>query len=169
MAAACRSCLRELLGRIASVRTEAHSHGAAITQLARLPRAPATQRRSLRTSAERLEKKSSVIPQSVKDAGSKLLRSTAQPYQINRATEDIYKACAKEATYTISEADKKNGTVPKTEEGEEIGIGKGSWHKGMFVVGAAWELTVDGRLANAFTLHLQQTSASCPHSAPGPT
>jgi cytochrome b pre-mRNA-processing protein 3 len=127
--AACRSCQRELLGRITSVRPDAYN-SVVVSSLVRLPRATtATQRRTLRTSASQREKPS-VIPQSVKDAGSKLLRSTAQPYQINRATEDIYKACAKEATYTISEADKKNGTVPKTEEGEEIGIAKGSWHKG---------------------------------------
>ncbi len=46
------------------------------------------------------------------------------------ATERIAKACSEQAAYTISEEDRKNGTVQTTEDGEEIGVGGGMWHDG---------------------------------------
>ncbi|ORY69702.1 ubiquinol-cytochrome C chaperone-domain-containing protein [Pseudomassariella vexata] len=68
------------------------------------------------------------VPQSVKDLAGKALQSTAQPYLVLRTTETVYKACASEAAYTIAETDKRNGTVQKTDEGEEIGKGDTMWH-----------------------------------------
>jgi cytochrome b pre-mRNA-processing protein 3 len=70
------------------------------------------------------------IPKSVKDNLSQLVQRTAAPYQVHQATEIIYKTCARQATYTISQTDRRNGTVAKTEEGEEIGEGSTMWHEG---------------------------------------
>jgi hypothetical protein len=53
-------------------------------------------------------------------------------YYIYRVTEDLYKACAAQADYTIDAADRKAGTLQTTEDGEEIGTSKiETWHKGM--------------------------------------
>ncbi|KAK7754226.1 Serine carboxypeptidase 3 [Diatrype stigma] len=52
----------------------------------------------------------------------------AEPYRILHATEAIYKACAKDAGYRIDPAHIKAGTIPKTPEGEHIGVGEGTWH-----------------------------------------
>ncbi|KAH8199652.1 hypothetical protein TruAng_006182 [Truncatella angustata] len=79
------------------------------------------QRRGFRTSAQRQQSW-------LKNLGSLIGRSVAEPYQVHAATETIYKAAAAEAAYTISETDKRNGTVKKTEEGEEIGTGSTTWH-----------------------------------------
>jgi hypothetical protein len=52
-------------------------------------------------------------------------------YATYRCMERIAKACASQANYTIDDADRKNGTVAMTAEGEEIGrsiaISEG-WH-----------------------------------------
>lgn len=65
----------------------------------------------------------------LKDAIGGAMRRTTQPYQIFGATESIYKACAEPAAYTISKEDRRNGTVPTLESGEEIGVGGGIWHE----------------------------------------
>lgn len=67
----------------------------------------------------------------LKDAIGGAMRKTTQPYQIFGATESIYKACAGPAAYTISKEDRRNGTIPTLESGEEIGVGSGMWHEGM--------------------------------------
>lgn len=54
-------------------------------------------------------------------------------YVIYGATEKLYKACSKPTTYTISEQLRKEGKVPTTEDGEEIGVGGGIWHDRTFV------------------------------------
>ncbi|KAI1464961.1 ubiquinol-cytochrome C chaperone-domain-containing protein [Daldinia caldariorum] len=60
---------------------------------------------------------------------AKIFQRTTEPYRIVNATENIYKACAREAEYTIPEKDRKAGTIPKTAEGEDIGEGKTMWHQ----------------------------------------
>lgn len=57
-----------------------------------------------------------------------------QPYAIFGATDNIYKACSAPAAYKISDELRKKEEVPTTEEGEEIGVGGGVWHEGMFSV-----------------------------------
>ncbi|KAK8048636.1 hypothetical protein PG994_010366 [Apiospora phragmitis] len=69
-----------------------------------------------------------MVPDFIKNAAGYILQSSTQPYQVHAATEVIYKTCASQATYTISEEDKRNGTVQKTEDGVEIGVGKTMWH-----------------------------------------
>lgn len=134
---ACKSCSRNL-SQLSS--RQALAFGAAEPQakaIARQLSRPIASR--LQLQQQRQQRRSfgttpryqkSWIPESVKENVSKLVRMTAEPYQVHHATEVIYKTCARQATYTISETDKRNGTVAKTEEGEEIGSGSTMWHKG---------------------------------------
>ena len=55
----------------------------------------------------------------------------AEPYRVIHATDAIYKACSKEASYRIDPVAIKADTIPKTEDGEHIGVGGGIWHDGM--------------------------------------
>ncbi|KAH8673567.1 ubiquinol-cytochrome C chaperone-domain-containing protein [Xylariales sp. PMI_506] len=134
---ACRSCPRQLLqlSRQTQPLFDTQSTATAATivrhsihrQVSATTLAPQNQqqRRGLRTTPARPK---SWIPESVRNLGGQLLRSTAEPYQVLHATESIYKTCAKAADYKISETDKRNGTVPKTPEGEELGVGETTWH-----------------------------------------
>ena len=49
------------------------------------------------------------------------------------ACEKLMKECARQAEYTVPQMREKKGTeVPKTEKGEELGIGNGWWYDGRF-------------------------------------
>lgn len=141
---ACRSCRRDLLRQLSSAPqrlsaaapTEAefaaiarHSSRAAV------PIRQQQQRRGLQTTARvqssPAPEKKSLIPESIKTLGGLLVKSTSQPYVVHRATETMYKACAAQANYTISEKDKRDGTVKTAEDGEQIGTGDSTWHNGM--------------------------------------
>jgi hypothetical protein len=54
-------------------------------------------------------------------------------YYVFGATERIYKTCGAQADYRITEADRKEGKIRETEEGEEIGMGGGMWHDGEYI------------------------------------
>ncbi|KAK6216168.1 p-nitrophenyl phosphatase [Pestalotiopsis sp. IQ-011] len=139
---ACRSCRRALLRDLSSRPSLANAFGADIqyTAARQLSRQIITtaapqqqpqqqqQRRGFRSTAPALEEKKSWIPESVRNLGGMIIRSTSEPYMVHAATESVYKTCAAEAAYTISEEDKRNGTVKTTEEGEEIGTGSTTWH-----------------------------------------
>lgn len=45
-------------------------------------------------------------------------------------TDLMYKEVAQYADYTIPQAREKDGEIPKTEDGEDLGIGGGWWHDG---------------------------------------
>ncbi|KAI0128939.1 ubiquinol-cytochrome C chaperone-domain-containing protein [Xylariales sp. AK1849] len=87
---------------------------------------PQQQRRSFRTTSQCQK---SWMPEPVRKLAAALLQSTAEPYQVHAATETIYKSCARQAAYTISETDKRNGTVKMAEDGVEMGTGDTMWHK----------------------------------------
>lgn len=127
---ACRSCRRNILRDLSLGQTLITSQSVAKSAVVarRLSRqtveaTPQQQRRGFRSTTHNQESL-------LKRLGSQLIASTSQPYQVHGATETIYKSCAAEAAYTISEADKRDGTVKKTEEGEEIGTGSTTWHTG---------------------------------------
>ena len=58
-------------------------------------------------------------------------RSARSSYFIYGASERLFKECARQADYTISQADRTADRIQKTDEGEEIGVGGGMWHDGM--------------------------------------
>lgn len=62
-------------------------------------------------------------------AFKKLTGSTTETYSAYGATEILYKECARQADYTIPQA-QSGEEMPKTEDGVDVGIGEGWWHTG---------------------------------------
>jgi cytochrome b pre-mRNA-processing protein 3 len=124
---ACKSCRRQLsfLSRQTNAIVEAQN--AILAQRSSYRVAPSSaQKRSFRN----IPRQQAPILKSIRDGIGKAVARQAEPYRVVHATESIYKACAKEAVYSISPAHKKAGTIPKTAEGEDIGEGDTMWHKG---------------------------------------
>ena len=74
------------------------------------------------------------LPLGVKAAAG-LKRATGnatETYTAYGATEVLYKECARQAQYSIPQATSETDEVPKTEDGEDVGIGEGWWIKGNF-------------------------------------
>lgn len=126
----CRALARRQLRALIEV-----NHPAPRTFVAEMAR---SSRRQLHQTAARREEKTQ--PASEPSSFAKVLTGIAstilpqkatQPYAIYGATEAIYKACSAPAKYTISEELRKKENVPMTEDGEEIGVGGGVWHKGL--------------------------------------
>ncbi|KAI1502755.1 ubiquinol-cytochrome C chaperone-domain-containing protein [Biscogniauxia marginata] len=132
---ACQSCRRQLtqLARQASAVAGIQNAAAAAAtpalvasrrQLAS-PQTAVEQRREFRSTPGQL------APNFMQKIGAgigKAFARSVEPYRVVKATEDIYKACARSALYTISHADMRAGTIPKTADGEDIGEGKTMWH-----------------------------------------
>lgn len=45
-------------------------------------------------------------------------------------TQKLYEACSSQADYEIPQLAQKGAEVPKTADGEELGVGSGVWYKG---------------------------------------
>ncbi|KAI9055672.1 hypothetical protein LZ554_000615 [Drepanopeziza brunnea f. sp. 'monogermtubi'] len=58
---------------------------------------------------------------------SSLSKSTTETYTAYGATELLYKDCAQQADYTITQAQNEDEEMPKTEDGEDLGVGEGWW------------------------------------------
>ena len=56
-----------------------------------------------------------------------------ETYTAYGATEILYKQCARQADYSIPQAKDKDAEMPKTADGEDLGVGDGWWHSGMFL------------------------------------
>ena len=54
-----------------------------------------------------------------------------ETYTAYGATEALYKECSIQADYTIPQQADNDAEVPKTEDGEDLGVGGGWWHNGM--------------------------------------
>ncbi|KAI1089694.1 ubiquinol-cytochrome C chaperone-domain-containing protein [Rostrohypoxylon terebratum] len=121
---ACRHCRRQfaLLMRQATTATATATeiqNVATLRQLVVAGAPPFDQRRTFKSTPRQL---------GIRDTILNAFRKSAEPYRVVQATEDIYKACAAEAVYTISAKDRMAGTIPKTAEGEDLGEGKTMWH-----------------------------------------
>lgn len=53
-----------------------------------------------------------------------------ETYTAYAVTEELYKECAAQADYSIPQAQDSDAEVPKTEDGEDLGVGMGWWHTG---------------------------------------
>jgi cytochrome b pre-mRNA-processing protein 3 len=53
-----------------------------------------------------------------------------ETYVAYSQTDILYKKCATQAIYDIPQAWEKNGVIPKTATGEDIGEGTGWWYEG---------------------------------------
>jgi len=54
-----------------------------------------------------------------------------ETYTAYGITEILYKECALQADYRIPQAMDHDAEMPKTEDGEDLGVGGGWWHAGM--------------------------------------
>jgi hypothetical protein len=59
-------------------------------------------------------------------------KSTQGTYAIYGASELIYKTCTSQAAYDITEKDREAGKIAFGPDGEEVGVGGGMWHDGLF-------------------------------------
>lgn len=57
------------------------------------------------------------------------MESLAEPYVAERATETLFKECARQADYIVPQAFEKNVEIPTNKEGEHIGEGTGWWYE----------------------------------------
>lgn len=64
----------------------------------------------------------------------KLTGRATETYTAYGATEILYKECALQADYSIPQAKDSEAEMPKTADGEDLGVGEGWWHTGMFIV-----------------------------------
>ncbi|KAI0527802.1 hypothetical protein F5B22DRAFT_582404 [Xylaria bambusicola] len=115
---ACRSCKRQLLLVARQANTPELYSGAAVAAQLRVA-AAREQRRGFRCTPPR-----SGILDTIRNS----IQRSSEPYRVVAATKEIYDACAKAAPYKIDPIAVRAGTIPKTEEGEDIGEGKGMWH-----------------------------------------
>lgn len=61
----------------------------------------------------------------------KRAKLTTETYIAYGACESLVKECARHADYTIPQAGKKGGDgIPKSRDGEDLGVGKGWWYEG---------------------------------------
>lgn len=58
------------------------------------------------------------------------LQRAAPTYTAYGVTENLFKQCSEQADYSIPQAQDENADMPKTADGEDLGIGDGWWHKG---------------------------------------
>ncbi len=89
----------------------------------------------------------------------KVAGRAAETYTAYGASEVLYKECARQADYSIPQAGKDDEELPKTENGEDLGVGEGWWHIGKFpwaIVRACWA-----------RLKVQQNWGFNPHSVLG--
>lgn len=57
----------------------------------------------------------------------------AETYVSYGFTQKLYEACSSQADYEIPQLAQKGVEVPKTANGEELGVGEGWWYKGKLV------------------------------------
>lgn len=55
-----------------------------------------------------------------------------ETYSAYGTTQHLYKMCSVHADYSIPQARDEDVEMPKTEDGEDLGIGEGWWHTGNF-------------------------------------
>lgn len=55
------------------------------------------------------------------------MSSVTETYVAYGVCENLVKECARQADYRIPQAHEKNVEVPKTKDGEDLGVGTGWW------------------------------------------
>jgi cytochrome b pre-mRNA-processing protein 3 len=77
------------------------------------------------------EVQNSPVSKKALEGFQKLARGTTNTYTAYGATEFLYQECARQAHYTIPQASRDDEEMPKTEDGEDLGIGEGWWVSGI--------------------------------------
>lgn len=55
---------------------------------------------------------------------------STETYTAYGVTERLFKECASQADYSIPQASDPDAEMPKTADGEDLGVGEGWWHTG---------------------------------------
>ncbi|KAK5092126.1 Serine carboxypeptidase 3, partial [Cryomyces antarcticus] len=55
--------------------------------------------------------------------------AATETYVAYGVTENLFKECSRQAEYTIPQVLEKGGVAPKTEAGEDLGVGTGWWYE----------------------------------------
>lgn len=66
----------------------------------------------------------------------KLASATTETYIAYGACDVLVKECARQADYTIPQALEKKCVIPKTKDGEDLGVGSGRWYEGNYTPSA---------------------------------
>lgn len=66
-----------------------------------------------------------------------------ETYVAYGACERLVKECARQADYTIPQAREKDVEIPKTKDGEDLGVGTGWWFESSFSLEATFVVTYD--------------------------
>lgn len=61
----------------------------------------------------------------------KRLPSVTETYVAYGVTEKLVKECGRQAAYSIPQRNEKDAAIPKTKDGEDLGVGSGWWYEGM--------------------------------------
>ncbi|KAL4749364.1 hypothetical protein BDW72DRAFT_134867 [Aspergillus terricola var. indicus] len=69
-----------------------------------------------------------IIPMAQRPGGA------AEQYIAYGMTQRLFEACSKQGDYTIPQLEEKGAQVPKTEAGEDLGVGEGWWYKELGLV-----------------------------------
>ena len=76
-----------------------------------------------------------IAPSGPVDRLARKLRDTApvmtETYVAYSATDKLLKECARLADYSIPQSEDRDLVVPKTKEGEDMGVGQGWWYESM--------------------------------------
>lgn len=77
-------------------------------------------------------KSKTAIPVSMKAAAGlqRVTGKATETYTAYGATENLYKECAAQANYSITQEPNSEEQMPKTEDGEDLGVGDGWWLQG---------------------------------------
>jgi cytochrome b pre-mRNA-processing protein 3 len=69
--------------------------------------------------------------------------NAAENYIAYGMTQKLFEACSTQADYKIPQASQKGAEVPKTETGEDLGVGESWWYKGESIVAILrWDWSV---------------------------
>ncbi|KAL3437146.1 ubiquinol-cytochrome C chaperone-domain-containing protein [Aspergillus tetrazonus] len=69
-----------------------------------------------------------IVPMAQRPGGA------AEQYIAYGMTQRLFEACSKQGDYTIPQLKEKGAQVPKTEAGEDLGVGEGWWYKELGLV-----------------------------------
>ena len=85
---------------------------------------------------------------------------TTETYIAYGVCEDLVKKCANQADYRIPQAQDKNVNIPKTKNGEDLGIGKGWWYQSMLIDGSSLLFLTDDDSSGRSVTDIQYLGSS---------
>ena len=77
--------------------------------------------------------------------------NTTETYVAYGVCEKLVRECARQADYTIPQAHDKNPEIPKTKDGEDLGVGTGWWYESKHASPLCWLSYSKNRYTNPST------------------